>query len=239
MIETPSGRLRWLRGRSVYRSAAEFAREVGVPEVTYRAHELGTRGFGEPQARRYAAALDASWVWLLTGEGQTMGRPEPEAERTTRDIVYGSPDGLREADLLRAVPAPAGEPDLPVYASAEGGSSGMLITESDRVDWVRRPQPLLKVRDAFAVYVVGDSMEPRYEQGDMILVHPGRPVGVDNDVLLLAQAADGSRAALIKRLVRSSAKAWTVRQYNPPREYDLPRAEWQQAYVVVGKYNRL
>lgn len=233
MIETASGRLRFLRERSEFRSAAEFARHIGVPEVTYRAHESGLRGFGESQARRYAAALGAGWVWLLTGEG----RIEPT---DPADHLYpepARPPGLSEVDFSGAQSALSGDRDLPVYASAEGGPSGMIVTD-EPIDWVRRPEPLLSVRGAFAVYVIGDSMGPRYEQGDMILVHPSRPVQRDDDVLLVAEGEDGGRAALIKRLLSWSGVAWTVRQYNPARDYDLPRAEWQQAYVVVGKYNR-
>ena len=96
----------------------------------------------------------------------------------------------------------------------------------------------MNVRNAFAVYVIGESMEPRYEQGDMILVHPTKPVKRDDDVLLCGAQGDGGRAALIKRLVRWNEAAWTVKQYNPAKEYELPRSDWQLAYVVVGKYNR-
>ena len=233
MIETAAGRLRFLRERSEFRSAAGFARHVGVPEVTYRAHESGLRGFGETQARQYAAALGARWVWLLTGEGRI--EPAAAAEQYYPDLAR--PPGLSEVDVTDLRPTAAGERDLPVYASAEGGPSGMIVTD-EPIDWVRRPEPLLSVRGAFAVYVIGDSMEPRYEQGDMILVHPSRPVQRDDDVLLVAEAEDGGRAALIKRLLAWTGETWSVRQYNPPRDYDLPRSAWQQIYVVVGKYNR-
>lgn len=232
-IETPHGRLAFLRERSSFRSAAEFARNLGVPEVSYRAHESGLRGFGEPQARRYAGVLNANWVWLLTGTGDPYN-VEPEGEaRTEEDLARLRPNEVE----IDGRPVLTGDSDLPVYASAEGGKSGMIVT-SDPIDWVKRPEPLLSVRGAFAVYVIGQSMEPRYEQGDMILVHPQRPVQSGDDVLLLSTDSDGSRAALIKRMMRWTTEAWTVRQYNPPRDYDLARTEWQQALVVVGKYNR-
>jgi phage repressor protein C with HTH and peptisase S24 domain len=229
MIETAAGRLRWLRERSrQFRSAAEFARHISVPEVTYRAHESGLRGFAEVQARQYAGALAASWVWLLTGEGAI----DPRKGKAPAPGPYGG-----RGDVDGAQPAPGGHSDLPVYASAERGPSGMIVTH-DPIEWMMRSEPLLAVRDAFAIYVLGESMEPRYEQGDMILVHPTRPVQKGDDVLLLAHGEDGNQAALIKRLVSWSETAWTVQQYNPARAYDLPRTEWQRAYVIVGKYNR-
>lgn len=237
-MDSPAARLRFLRERREIGSAAEFARRLGVPEVTYRAHESGVRGFGETQARRYADALRANWVWLLTGTGSPFGTPEAtdttglDTADTAR-VGSGAPD----VDMAGIQPALGGDSDLPVYASAEGGPSGMLVNY-DPIDWVKRPEPLINVRNAFAVYVIGESMEPRYEQGDMILVHPTKPVKRDDDVLLCGTQGDGGRAALIKRLVRWTETAWTVKQYNPPQEYQLPRSDWQLAYVVVGKYNR-
>lgn len=239
-MDSPATRLRFLRERNDIGSAAELARRLGIPEVTYRAHESGVRGFGEPQARRYADALGANWVWLLTGTGSPFAPPEPP-DPNVADAMETSRVGDRlrggDVDLRGAQSAVSGDSDLPVYASAEGGPSGMLVN-SDPIDWVKRPEPLISVRNAFAVYVIGESMEPRYEQGDMILVHPTKPVRRDDDVLLYGQQGDGGRAALIKRLIRWSDSSWTVKQYNPAKEYDLPRSEWQQAFVVVGKYNR-
>ena len=227
--------MRFLRERSDFGTAAKFARHVEVPEVTYRAHETGLRGFSEPAARKYAAELGANWAWLITGEGSHRIQDKTQAKEL--NAVLASLPQPTEVQLTGAQPAMSGKSDLPVYASAEGGPSGMVVTP-DPIDWIKRPEPLLNVQGAFAVYVIGDSMEPRYEQGDMILVHPSRPVQQNDDVLLAAQRDDGSMAALIKRLVRWNTRIWSVRQYNPKREYDLARAEWQLAYVVIGKYNR-
>lgn len=231
-MDTPAARLRYLRETKNIGSAAELARQLGIPEVTYRAHESGVRGFGEPQARRYADSLSANWVWLLTGSGEPFAAPAPgvappEVKRPR----------IGDADVGNARIVTPGRADLPVYASAEGGPSGMVVT-TDPVDWVVRPEQLMNVRDAFAVYVIGSSMEPRYEQGDMILVHPSRPVARDTDVLLLSPMEDGARAALVKRLTGWTDSHWSVRQYNPPRDYDLARSEWQRAHAIVGRFNR-
>lgn len=229
-MDTPAARLRYLREQREIGSAAEFARRLGVPEVTYRAHESGVRGFGEDQARRYAQALRANWVWLLTGTGEPLGdTPEP--------VVPAPENGRPARNISEHRQIPPGTADLPVYASAEGGPSGMMVTY-DPVDWLVRPEELQNVRNAFAVYVIGESMEPRYEQGDMILVHSTRPPKRGDDVLLLSEQEDGAFAALIKRLVKWDNESWTVRQYNPNKEYDLARKDWQRAHVVTGRFNR-
>ncbi len=127
--------------------------------------------------------------------------------------------------------------DLPVYASAQGGPTGMLVTP-DPIDWVPRPRPLEHVAQAFAVYVVGDSMEPAYRHGDMVLVHPSLPPLRGDDVLLVKHQPDRDMIAMVKNLVGWNERSWRLKQWNPAREFQVSRQEWQQAHVIVGKYNR-
>ena len=63
-------------------------------------------------------------------------------------------------------------------------------------------------------------------------------VGPGDDCLFVREASDGTRYALVKRLVKLGTQGWTVKQYNPPRTYTLSRKEWQKAHLVIGKYNR-
>jgi len=132
----------------------------------------------------------------------------------------------------------AGRPDLAVYASAAGGPEGAWVLSGDAIAWIHRDQRLVGVRDAFACYVVGESMFPAYEQGNLLLVNPAVPPNAGDDCLLIQESPDGSRYALIKRLVRFNSTSWTVKQWNPDKTFSLPRKEWQRALLVIGKYNR-
>lgn len=146
----------------------------------------------------------------------------------------GRLDGdVRSAGALRA----AERADLPVYASAEGGGGAIIIT-SEPIDYVRRPEPLLSVRDGYGCYVLGDSMSPAYEQGDLLLVHPGRPVRPGDDCVFVRDQPDGAQHALVKRLLRITAEKWRVRQFNPAKDFDLDRGQWQKVQLIVGKYSR-
>ena len=84
----------------------------------------------------------------------------------------------------------------------------------------------------------GESMEPAYERGNLLLVNPASSVSPGDDCLFLRETSDGTRYALVKRLVRVNEQSWTVRQYNPPKTYALARKELQKAHLVIGKYNR-
>ena len=39
--------------------------------------------------------------------------------------------------------------------------------------------------------------------------------------------------ALVKRLLRQTADNWHVRQYDPRRDFDLPKKKWPRAHVVA------
>ncbi|MFC6216602.1 S24 family peptidase, partial [Fodinicurvata halophila] len=145
---------------------------------------------------------------------------------------------------------PLGARDLPVYASAQGGADGMIVAY-DPIEWIERPAPLGGVPDAFAMYVVNDSMEPRYRQGDLLLIHPQRPVRRGKDVLVISreiagepEAVDafplddtgGEHTAWIKELVRLEADQVVLRQLNPAGEFTLPRAHVAGLHLVVGVY---
>ncbi|HEX6978286.1 MAG TPA: S24 family peptidase [Alphaproteobacteria bacterium] len=143
----------------------------------------------------------------------------------------------RRIDPVALAGSTAKDRDLPVYASAQGGPTGMLVTP-DPIDWVPRPRPLEHVAQAFAVYVVGDSMEPAYRHGDMVLVHPSLPPLRGDDVLLVKHQPDRDMIAMVKNLVGWNDRSWRLKQWNPAREFQASRQEWQQAHVIVGKYNR-
>jgi transcriptional regulator with XRE-family HTH domain len=159
---------------------------------------------------------------------------------TTVDYLITEPAGSGAPPPPPVLP-PRGaldRPDLAVYASAAGGPEGTWVLSSDAIAWIQRDQRLVGVRDAFACYVVGDSMMPAYEQGNLLLVNPAVPPGAGDDCLFVQEAADGARYALIKRLVRFNSTSWTVKQWNPDKTFTLPRREWQKALLVIGKYNR-
>jgi len=131
---------------------------------------------------------------------------------------------------------PLGRKDLPVYASAQGGPDGSMVFTYDPIEWRERPSILENVPDAFAMYVVNDSMEPRYRQGDLLLVHPRRPVRPGNDVLCVKVSENRDHVAMIKQLVRMNAKEIVLLQFNPRREIIVKRKDLASLHRVLGAY---
>jgi len=123
-----------------------------------------------------------------------------------------------------------GERDLPVRGRAQGGPDGAVVLDGDPIDWTWRPAELQGARDAFAMFVTGTSMGDVLPEGSTVFVHPSLPAR-PSDFVVVEKA---NHEALIKRLVRRAGAGITLRQYDPPRDFELGRDEILAIYRVVG-----
>lgn len=69
-MKEASDRLRELRIRRGYSTAAEAAKAFGWNEHTYKSHENGIRGIKTDAARKYASAFGSTPGFILTGGGR-------------------------------------------------------------------------------------------------------------------------------------------------------------------------
>jgi transcriptional regulator with XRE-family HTH domain len=146
---------------------------------------------------------------------------------------------------LRGAAMPPGGPGIPVWASAEAGTDesgsaevvgdGAMVLVNDPIDWIRRSERLQGVKSPFAFYAIGSSMSPAIEHGDQVVVNPSLLPAVGKDHVFLQTQEDGTMLALVRRLLRVGAESWTVRQFNPPRDFDLPTAQWGKALMISEK----
>lgn len=202
-------------------------------------HHIETRGDVNPRfVVELAQALEVNLDWLRNERGP---RTDAEVEESATEL---SSDDRQPLPASALPPPQTPLPDdrqranpLPVWASAEGGEEGAMLITSGPIDYIPRPRSL-QVTGAFAVYLVGSSMSPAYEHGDMLYIHPHRPVQGGDDCLFIQQLDDGSLLGLAKRLVRRGTDKWRVRQFNPDKDFDLDRRRWAKAWVIVGKMNR-
>jgi phage repressor protein C with HTH and peptisase S24 domain len=120
--------------------------------------------------------------------------------------------------------------DLPVMGAVKGGAEGFYFNDGEAKEFVVRPPSLGGVSNAFALYVDGDSMEPRYYAGEMLYVNPNRPI--TRGCFVAVEMADGQ--GLIKQFVRRSDELLVLAQFNPPKEIRLPFAEVKRIYRITG-----
>ena len=195
------------RRRALGLSQPQLAKKVGG--ITYQAIQQLEAGGGSRHLVGIARALGVTAEWLQDGVG-----PSPSKAVTLRP---GSTDKLR------------------VLGMAECGADGWSLWNGDVIDLIDRPAALVGVPNAYAVYVVGESMAPRYHPGEVVHIHPGRPVDVGAYVLVQRRGKPGEPPlAVIKRLAKRTASKITLEQFNPPRTFDIKAADIVSVHRVVG-----
>ena len=148
-----------------------------------------------------------------------------------------TPSSGRTVSSPSRVPPQIGTADrLPVLGLAECGPDGWALWNGEVVDYVARPSNLAGVTQAYAVFVVGSSMEPRYFPGELVHVHPGRPVTIGAFVLVQIRPRQDGEAprAVIKRLVRRSGSKIVLEQYNPKKSFELRDSDVVSMHRVVA-----
>ncbi|HEX5279533.1 MAG TPA: S24 family peptidase [Micropepsaceae bacterium] len=125
---------------------------------------------------------------------------------------------------------------IPVMGVGEGGGEGKSQWNGEIVDYVTRPPALSGAPSGYATYVIGTSMEPRYHPGEMIFVHPGKPVNAGAYVLVqLKPPAEGEPPlALIKRLAKRTATKIVLEQFNPPKQLEFPVRDVVSIHRIVA-----
>jgi len=120
--------------------------------------------------------------------------------------------------------------DLPVMGAVKGGAEGFYFNEGEAKEYVVRPPSLGGVSNAFALYVDGESMEPRYYAGEMLYVNPNRPI--TRGCFVAVELADGQ--CLIKQFVRRSDDHLVLAQFNPAKEIRLLAAKVKRIHRITG-----
>jgi phage repressor protein C with HTH and peptisase S24 domain len=123
---------------------------------------------------------------------------------------------------------------IPVYGHAVGGKEGEFVLKGNQVSEVLAPPNLSQVPDAYAVYVVGDFMEPRYFAGETIFVNPRLPIS--RGAFVVAQISKGQEAeprAYIKRFLSQDAKRLRLEQYSPKRILEFPASAVVAIHRIV------
>jgi len=148
----------------------------------------------------------------LLNKDLTESREKIYGESTKENVATESPHPAPTMPGRTEMPR-----DVPVYGTVAGAVTGaMQLDHENIVDHVRRPPGIAGAKDVYGLYVVGDSMEPRYFEGDLIYVHPGRPVRVGDFVVVQTQSHDHEPPqAYVKRLLRRSSKSVVLGWLNP------------------------
>jgi SOS-response transcriptional repressor LexA len=166
--------------------------------------------------------MPADKVLALAGISGVAAEP-PSAETAAPFLPRGV--DIPPIDRLAAL-----RRDLPVLGAVKGGSDAFYFNDGEPKEYVVRPPGLVGVSNAFALYVCGESMVPRYYAGEILYVNPNRPL--TRGCFVAVELTDGQ--GLIKQFIRRDDELLVLAQFNPPKEIRLPAAQVKQVYLITG-----
>ncbi|HVJ54923.1 MAG TPA: LexA family transcriptional regulator [Aliidongia sp.] len=201
--------------------------------------------------------LARGWSLAKLGEmigtsGQNVSKLELGKARLTLDWMnkFAQAFGIEPLELMQVAPR-SSPPDprqagpdrfdipqysvdprdmIPVRSAGRGGNGQSMFLEDGPIEWTPRPNVLKTVRDAYAIYMVGDSMIPRYHPGWLIYVHPFKPPARGRAVAVTL----ANNEVLVKEWLGQDATHLMLRQYNPAEELRIPLAEVRDVHLIVG-----
>ncbi|TCR07217.1 helix-turn-helix domain-containing protein [Neorhizobium sp. JUb45] len=148
--------------------------------------------------------------------------------------------GAPDARIMGHIPTNRLEMMLPVLGEAVGGEGGEYSFNGHVLDYVACPPSLQNVPNAYAVYIDGESMWPRYKAGETVYVHPTKPSRRGDDVIVQIRPASEDLPPLgyVKEFVGWAGSDLVLRQYNPEGEIRFAREDVVSVHPIVlsGKY---
>lgn len=205
---------------------AEAARELGYSDSAYGKIEAGKRGLKAELIQRAAKVYGVSTAVVMGNEPLTRSRT-PHLTVVQPDAPNANVGG--PVDLLGA-----GE-TIPVYGQAMGGADGEFVLNGNKLNDIMAPPILRGVREAYAVYVVGESMEPRYLAGEAVHVHPHLPVRRGDFVVVQIAVDEHSPPhGYIKQFLSKNGDVIRLRQLNPDSEMEFPADQVVSVHRIVG-----
>jgi phage repressor protein C with HTH and peptisase S24 domain len=165
---------------------------------------------------------------------QILGIPEsqigapPGLERPNFPLQSHSPNANLTGQKVEIGPA------IPLYGTAVGGVDGQFELNGNLLDRVKAPASLFGVRDAYAVRVAGDSMDPRYEDGETVYVNPKRrPTRNDYVVAQIRREENGPPEAFVKKFVRWNSEKLVLCQFNPEKELEFDSRLVESVHYIL------
>lgn len=222
-------------GQTIGAQLRELQRQSGrsYEEIASRAGYKTKSGV----QRYFSDDYDRPYLPLETAEKLARGFDGSKVRATAIMALAGLPDTNAKVAQLGTPSDMTIERDLPIYGTAIASTreiSGHAIEQTtlntgEVVGYIARPPILRNIAHAYALYVQGESMTPRYDDGELIIAthgEKGRPPSIKDDVVVYLrdmedEEGDRASAVLVKRLVRKTASFYELEQYFPPLKFQI------------------
>lgn len=198
-------------------SASALARRAGLDPTTFNPSKRCMPDGRErwPSTESLAKVLNATGASLETFTALVTG-------------ARALPAGTR-------APAQTGR-RIPVIGLAQAGTDGFFDDSGYPVggSWEEIALPDIAAPNAYALQISGDSMEPVFRDGDLVIVSPAAPIRRGDRVVV--RTTEGE--VMAKQLARRSARRLELRSLNPAhpdRNFDLAAVAWIHRIVWASQ----
>jgi len=125
---------------------------------------------------------------------------------------------------------------VPLIGFAQAGSDGFFDDGGYPVGggWDEVSLPEIGDTNAYALEISGDSMEPVFRDGDMVIVSPAAPIRRGDRVVVRTSRGE----VMAKQLARRSARRIELRSLNPAHShhsFDLTEVAWMHRIVWASQ----
>lgn len=136
----------------------------------------------------------------------------------------------------RAIPPARPGRRIPLIGLAQAGGDGFFDDGGYPVGagWDEVAVPEVGDPHAYALEISGESMEPVFRDGDMVVVSPAAPIRRGDRVVVRTTRGE----VMAKQLARRSARRVELRSLNPAhpdRSFDLPQVDWIHRIVWASQ----
>lgn len=206
-----------------------LARELGITRSSVSQWESGDTEPTPEKLRSVAILTGVDYDWLATGRGESGGRNHNATlppRKSTDDDINSSNARLGGAVSLTK--------KIPVYGQAMGGRHGEFILNGNKVADILAPASLDGVEGAYAVYVAGSSMEPRYFAGEVAFIHPRLTIKKGDFIVAQIATAEGQAPlAFIKRFISFDENRLKLEQLNPRKFLQFPKKQVVSVHLIL------
>ena len=193
-------------------SASGLAKRAGLDATTFNPSKrrMPDGRARWPSSESLAKVLDATGASLETFTALVTGSPVAVSARPARRI--------------------------PLIGLAQAGGEGYFDDAGFPVggSWDEVGLPEIGDPNAYALEISGESMEPVFRDGDMVVISPAAPIRRGDRVVARTLAGE----VMAKQLARRSAKRIELKSLNPEhrdRSFDLTEVAWVHRIIWASQ----
>jgi phage repressor protein C with HTH and peptisase S24 domain len=210
-------------------SASGLARKAGLDATTFNRSKrrMGDGRARWPSTESLAKVLTATGSSLETFTALVGG---------ARVLAYGTPARGAPHGSQAGNGSPGTSRSVPLIGFAQAGAAGYFDDAGYPVGggWEEVGLPEIADANAYALEISGDSMEPVYRAGDIVIASPAAPLRRGDRVIARTRAGE----VMAKELARRSARRIELRSFNPEHSnfsFEPEEVAWMHRIVWVSQ----